>query len=192
MIDYYDINFNFIRSFYPLSKDDYDKIINISEPKEFKAGTKLVRYGEISKKVFLVNKGVLRSYITMENGRELTKTLFTPSIFLASYTSMLIKKPSEFIYEALTDSHVYEIDYHAFQDLCNTNLEILKFYSKYMEHLFMHSENVFLELSLLDAKQRYLKLRKQIPNIDHLIPQYQIASYLNVSPVQLSRIRAKL
>jgi len=34
----------------------------------------------------------------------------------------------------------------------------------------------------LDATQRYLKLRTQIPNIDDLIPQYQIASYLSITP----------
>jgi hypothetical protein len=44
----------------------------------------------------------------------------------------------------------------------------------------------------LNATESYIKLRKQIPDIDSLIPQYQIASYLSISPVQLSRIRKKL
>ncbi|MGB6268061.1 MAG: hypothetical protein WBF67_03545 [Olleya sp.] len=42
----------------------------------------------------------------------------------------------------------------------------------------------------MNAKGRYLKLREKIPNIDNLIPQYQIAAYLSITPVQLSRIRA--
>ena len=50
-------------------------------------------------------------------------------------------------------------------------------------------EKRIFDLSSLDAKQRYLKLRKFIPEIDALIPQYHIASYLNITPVQLSRIR---
>ena len=44
----------------------------------------------------------------------------------------------------------------------------------------------------MDATQRYLKLCKKIPDIESLIPQYQIASYLGITPVQLSRIRKKM
>jgi hypothetical protein len=44
----------------------------------------------------------------------------------------------------------------------------------------------------MNATERYLSLRKQIPNIDNLIPQYQIATYLSITPVQLSRIRNNL
>jgi hypothetical protein len=49
-----------------------------------------------------------------------------------------------------------------------------------------------LELISMDAKQRYLTLINEIPEIETLIPQYQIASYLSVTPVQLSRIRKKI
>ena len=63
---------------------------------------------------------------------------------------------------------------------------------KLLEHIFITYENRSLDLMRLDATERYLKLREQIPNIDNLIPQYQIASYLNITPVQLSRIRKKL
>lgn len=192
MTDYYEVNFNFMRSLYPLSRKVYDKLYGLAKLKEIKAGTKLVDLGDVSRKLFLINKGVLRSYLIMENGKELTKTLFTPIEFFASFTSMLTNKPSEFIYETLTDSHIYEINYEAFVKLCNTNTEVLKFYSRYLEFLFMAGESVFIEISSMNAKERYLKLKERIPNIENLIPQYQIASYLNITPVQLSRIRSKL
>ncbi len=48
------------------------------------------------------------------------------------------------------------------------------------------------ELSSLNATERYVKLKKEIPDIDNLIQQYHIASYLNITPVQLSRIRKEL
>jgi len=192
MIDYYKVNYDLMRSFYPLSREVYDKLYAIAELKQFKAGTKLVDIGEVSRKLFLINKGVLRSYLIMENGRELTKTLFTPIEFFASFTSMLTNKPSEFIYETLTDCHVYEINYEAFVNLCNTNTEVLKFYSRYLEFLFIAGESTFIAISSMNAKERYLKLKERIPNIENLIPQYQIASYLNITAVQLSRIRSKL
>ncbi|WP_460219107.1 Crp/Fnr family transcriptional regulator [Psychroserpens sp. MEBiC05023] len=192
MISYYEVNFQYMCSLIPLSRETYDKLYSISKLKEIKAGTKLVDIGDVNKKLFLINKGVLRSYLILENGKELTKTLFTPIEFFASFTSMLKDQASEFIYESLTDCHIYEINYEAFVKLCDTNIEVLKFYARYLEFLFTAAESVFIEISSMNAKERYLKLKERIPNIENLIPQYQIASYLNVTPVQLSRIRSKL
>jgi hypothetical protein len=45
---------------------------------------------------------------------------------------------------------------------------------------------------VLNGTERYLKLKKQISGIENLIPQYHIASFLNITPVQLSRIRKDL
>jgi len=61
-----------------------------------------------------------------------------------------------------------------------------------LEQVFISYEERNLDLMTLNATESYIKLRKQIPDIDSLIPQYQIASYLSISPVQLSRIRKKL
>jgi len=192
MIDYYEVNYDFMRALFPLSREIYDKLYDLAEFKEIKANTKLVDIGGVNKKLFLINKGVIRSYLIMENGKELTKTLFTPIEFFASFTSILTKKPSNFIYETLTDCHIYEINYEPFRRLCETNIDVLKFYSRYLELLFMAGESTFIAISSMNAKERYLKLKERIPDIENLIPQYQIASYLNVTPVQLSRIRSKL
>lgn len=192
MNDSYEDNFDFLKSFYPISREIYDKLYGLAKLKQIKAGERLVEINETPEFIYLINKGVLRSFFVMENGKEVTKTIFTPIDFFASFTSLLLKQPSEFIYEALTDCDIYEIDYEAFAKLCNSNIEILKFYSRYLESLFMSGERVFVEISSMDAKARYLKLRERIPEIDNLIPQYQIASYLNITPVQLSRIRSKL
>lgn len=188
MDDSYEDNFNFLKSFYPISREIYHKLYGLAKLKEIKTGERLVEIEYI----YLINKGVLRSFFIMENGKEVTKTIFTPIDFFASFTSLLSKKPSKFIYEALTDCDIYEIDYKAFTELCNTDIEVFKLYARYLESLFMYGERVFVEISSMDAKARYLKLRERIPDIDNLIPQYQIASYLNITPVQLSRIRSKL
>jgi len=46
--------------------------------------------------------------------------------------------------------------------------------------------------SHLNALERYLCLKKEIPNIENLIQLNQIANYLNITPVQFSRIRKKI
>lgn len=192
MVDYYEDNFNFLRLFYPLSRKVYDKLYAISELKQVPANTKLVEINEVPQKLYLLNKGVARVYFTSESGKELTKTIFTAIDFFASFTALLEQKPSEFVFETLTDSHIYEVDYLSFVKLSNEDIEVLRFYTRYLEHLFKVGEANHIEVASMNAKERYLRLREQIPEIDNLIPQYQIASYLNITPVQLSRIRSKL
>jgi hypothetical protein len=87
---------------------------------------------------------------------------------------------------------VYEIDFIQIIKLCKTNLEISNLYNKILEKIFISYEERQLELISMNAKQRYLQLRKRMPDIDTMIPQYQIASYLSITPVQLSRIRKDL
>jgi hypothetical protein len=53
-------------------------------------------------------------------------------------------------------------------------------------------ESEIFSLAVLDASERYLKLQEEIPDIDNIMTQYHIAAYLNITPVQLSRIRKKL
>ena len=65
-------------------------------------------------------------------------------------------------------------------------------HSQALERSFIRTEERIYELSVLNSTERYLKLKKDIPNIDNLITQYHIAAYLNITPVQLSRIRKKL
>jgi CRP-like cAMP-binding protein len=59
------------------------------------------------------------------------------------------------------------------------------------EQFFVRKEKREIELVTLEAKERYAIFQQEHPQLEQLIPQYHIASYLGVSPTQLSRIRAQ-
>jgi CRP-like cAMP-binding protein len=44
---------------------------------------------------------------------------------------------------------------------------------------------------MLNASKRYDAFLEEFPGLEQRIPQYQIASYLGITPVQLSRIRKR-
>jgi len=62
---------------------------------------------------------------------------------------------------------------------------------KLAEIFFVQKEQREIEIVLLDADRRYSLFQKQFPQLEQQIPQYHIASYLGVTPTQLSRIRRK-
>ena len=136
--------------------------------------------------------GLVRCYLITESGKEFNKSFYLPIGFVGSLTALIKRKPSLFVFEALSDCKLYEVDYYKLIELCKNNEQVNMLYSKVLEVVYVMYERRLIELISLDAKGRYLALRKQIPKVDELIPQYHIASYLGITPVQLSRIRKKL
>jgi CRP-like cAMP-binding protein len=136
--------------------------------------------------------GIMRVYLSSEEGKEYNKKFFLPFSFVAPLTALLKKEKSKLTYETLTACKLYELNFNEFMDLVNNDLSVSKLYIKALERIFIEYERRQLEFISMDATQRYLALKVEISDIDTLIPQYQIASYLSITPVQLSRIRKKL
>ena len=106
--------------------------------------------------------------------------------------SLINNQPSEHCYDCLSDCTVYELNYKGFTELSEKSHEFALFQIKLLQASFLKVIGKINDLSSMSATERYLKLKEDIPNIDNLIQQYHIAAYLNISPVQLSRIRKEL
>ena len=192
MIEYSEAIHKYLNSLNPVSKKNVELLLGQSEIVHVKANTAIVDFGEKPEYIYMLVKGVVRSFVLLESGKQVTKTLFTSIDLFSSFTSLLNKTASKFCYQALTDCDILIINFVKFREICNTNIDLLKLYVGYLEHVYAINEEKHLEILSKGAKERYLALRVQIPNIDNLVPQYQIASYLNITPVQLSRIRSQL
>lgn len=185
-------NFDFLNSIENISEETFAELVKITEFKRIPAGTQIIKSEEIPSKIYLLLSGVVRCYLTTESGKEYNKSFYLPSSFLASLTALIKKKPSLFVFEALSDCKVYEIDYSKLMVLCKHNVSLKNLHIKVLEKVYFYYEKRLVDLISLDATDRYLELKNQITNIDEIISQYHIASYLGISPVQLSRIRKKL
>lgn len=192
MKNYFKEAYDYVNSFHPLTEAVYKELYDSATITTLKTGEKLLNEGDVPEKIFFIAEGVMRAYQVLDSGKELTSDLHHPFSFFGSLKALLQKKPSKIIYQALTDCFVYELDFEKFKNLCNDDLEMNILYCNLLEYLLLRSERRFAELSHKDATQRYLALREEIDNLDNRIPQYQIASALGITPVQLSRIRAKL
>lgn len=182
-------NYRFLNTISPVSESLFKRLQNISSFKSFKKDDVVTNFCEVPTKAYLLVDGVMRAFIQDDDGKEYNKNIFTPMSFVASFTSLIHNKPSNLCYQALTNCKTFELDYGMFLSICKEDLQASLLYSRVLERVFVTYEKRNLELLSLDATQRYEQLRSRIPNIDSLIPQYQIASYLNITPVQLSRIR---
>lgn len=181
----------FLSLYGEISHDTFSKLQGISEYKKIQSNTQIEKLGKVPSKVYLLISGIMRCYITSESGKEHNKNFFFPLSFAGSLTALINNQPSKIVYETLSECELYEIDFHELMRLSKNDSWINNLYIRLLEQVFISYEKRQLELISMDASQRYQKLKEDIPNIDKLIPQYHIASYLSITPVQLSRIRKK-
>jgi len=184
--------YNFFNSFVNISEPSFKKLVGISTYMKLEGYTEITQVGVIPQHLYLLTSGIMRAYLSAEDGKQYNKKIFSSFACVGALTGLIRETPSQLTYETLTECKVNRVKFSDFKQLCREDFEIGRLYVKILEYVFMDYESRNLDLMSLDATQRYLKLRKQIDNIDSLIPQFQIASYLGITSVQLSRIRKSL
>ncbi|MBU3011846.1 Crp/Fnr family transcriptional regulator [Polaribacter vadi] len=182
----------FTYQFKDIPEKSLDTFIKLASKVEFKKNEFVIKFNDISTNFYIIKSGIIRSYLVDEKGKEYTRTFFTHGKPAASLNSLISKQPSKLAYECLTDCTLYKINYKDFLSLTKTDINIANLYAKLLEYVFFIMESEIYNLAILDATERYLKLKNEIPEIENIITQYHIAAYLNISAVQLSRIRKKL
>ncbi len=183
----------FINAYSPHLSEKSRKIFESNiQVKSYKKGDIIVNQGEIPTNFYILKSGVLRSFIRDSKGNDHIRTLYIPITTSGSLSSLITKKPSDAIYDCLTDSEILVGNFPSFIKSTEEHHDLALFYNRILESIFIRTEKRIYELSVLNATERYLKLKTNIPEIENLIQQYHIASYLSITAVQLSRIRKEL
>jgi CRP-like cAMP-binding protein len=141
----------------------------------------------------LVLSGACRLYYTGADGEEKTTYFFFENHLMGSYQSCLTGQPSAFSIQALAPTQVLTFPYALLRSLYDTYPVYERFGRLLAEYIMLGTDARLAELLLLSPEQRYRTLlQSHKTKILERIPQHYIASYLGVTPVSLSRIRARL
>ncbi|WP_417941732.1 Crp/Fnr family transcriptional regulator [Flavobacterium sp. RS13.1] len=182
-----------IESYYPLSDLSWKLIENITEFHTLKKAETLLQNGEIAKNLHFIAKGILRAFITDQEGNFYNKNLFFENTFAGSKVSLMLQIPSNFTLEALEDCILININYKKYMDLIYQNDDLKNFYIAHLEkNWIIEKEQREVALVMQNATERYVQLLNKHPDIADRIPLLHIASHLGITPTQLSRIRKSL
>ena len=175
-----------------ISMPDVSAITNIAAIRSYDKGEFLLQKGNKARFSYIILEGAFREFYTDNSGREHNKAFCFKGDFTGSYYDLNSGKPSTASIQALTDSKVVALDHGGFQKLVEADLFWLKVAQTITHRLLIKKcENEYQLLSL-SAKERYLLLRKEQPLLEQMVPAYQIASFLGITPVSFSRIRAQI
>jgi CRP-like cAMP-binding protein len=112
--------------------------------------------------------------------------------FFGDYMSFLTQEPTELFTQALEHTDVLSISYQHLNMLYKESSVGLNIGRIASESLFIHKQSQQIDLLMLTAEERYMKLLKRQPEIVLRTPQKYIASYLGITPESFSRIRKKV
>jgi CRP-like cAMP-binding protein len=147
--------------------------------------------GKIENKVAFQLTGITRTYFTDANGKEYNKIFTQHCNFIGPYTSLTRRTVNKVNIQALTDCDLMVADYNLITSLYDKHPTLERFARRLSEAFFAQKEKREIEFVLLPAEERYAIFQQEFPGLENEIPQYHVASYLGITPTQLSRIRSK-
>lgn len=172
----------------------WERYLNSFTKIEVPSKTVLLNEGEISERIFFIEKGCVRCWFN-KDGKDLTLQFFLERGMVASIESFRKKIPSPVTIETIEPSILWYADKKDMDNILNELIEIPEIRNRFIDLIFDRTFDYmkhFVSFIKNSPEQRYLNLLKENPQIIKRIPQHYIASYLGITSVHLSRIKNKL
>jgi CRP-like cAMP-binding protein len=184
--------YTYINNISSINEDALKELQKCFKPLQLRKNDFFVQEGEYAQQIGFLNKGIMRAFFLNQEGKEYNKQFFVAPSIIGAYTSLLTKQPNKIAQQALTDCEILVANFKDIEKLYDKFHDLERLGRKIAEFYFLEKEQKEIEMALLDADKRYLLMRESFASLELIIPQYHIASYLSISPTQLSRIRRKL
>ena len=178
-----------IKTIYPISTEAAKALVEISSEVHFHKGTDVQPIGHTCKTIYFVKKGCVRIFYFKED-IDITESFEFENAFVARAESLFTGKPSLKAIQAIEDTDLIAIDSNKLFKLFDSHRDLERLFRKIIETSYVNTVNRIESLQFNTADERYFNLLKDHPNILKRVPLKFIASYLGITPVSLSRIRA--
>lgn len=156
------------------------------------AGEVLFQTAEPKPFVYVANCGVLKLVYETPNGDAWIKSFVDAGICFASLMALREQGLTSFSACAVTACTIEQIDYRTLQRLADQHGEWQRAISNIFKFYGQRKEQREMELLILSPEERYLNFVHHYSSLLPFIRQRDIASYIRITPVALSRIRARI
>jgi len=184
-----DIARELARKYSTMTHDELDILESVLVPMKFAKGEIILKEGDVCEHIYYVERGLTRQFY-FKNGKELTEHIGVEHSIVMCVDSLFKEKPTYLQLEALEPTLVYAMPKHRLEEVALHNVNIQILYRKILEESLIISQVHADMLRFETAQDRYLKLCKQSPQVVLRAPLVYVASYLQMTPETLSRVRA--
>jgi len=172
-----------------LSPENMDRLTAAFKVVKVKKKQLLIQPGFVAKYRIYVLKGAFHSYVIDDKGNEHTIQIAVEDWWLTDYNSYVNQTTATQFVEALENSTILQIDYHTEQQLKDANWEFATLFRQMAERTAAYLARRTVSNLTQSAEERYNEFVAKYPHVAQRLPQYALASYLNMTREFLSKIR---
>lgn len=184
-----DIARELARKYSTMTHDELDVLESILVPRKYAKGEMILTEGDVCKDIGYVERGLVRQFY-QKNGKELTEHIGVEKTIVMCIQSLFKEEPSHLQMEALEPTLIYALPKHRLEEVALHNVNIQILYRKILEESLIISQIKADMLRFESAQNRYRRLCKLSPQVVLRTPLVYIASYLQMTPETLSRVRS--
>ena len=177
------------RKYSTMTHDELDVLESVLVPLKFAKGEPILKEGEVCRYIYYIERGLIRQFYH-ENGKQITEHLGVDHSIFMCIESLFREEPSKLQVEALEPSFVYALPKQRLEQVALHNVNIQILYRKILEESLMISQVMADLVRFETAQERYRKFCKLEPQIVLRAPLVYVASFLQMTPETLSRVRS--
>jgi len=148
--------------------------------------------GDADRSLYYVKSGLLKAYYISEQGKEFIKTFSLPGDLIGSMTSAVSEGGCSFSLVCLEPTSLVRVPFEALQAASEKDLEFANGMIELLIRFSMKKERREYEFLCLSAEERFGCLLQSTPALLTKVTQNDLARYLGITPVGLSRIKKRV
>lgn len=158
---------------------------------KYSKGELVFAQGATDSNLYYIEKGLFKAVYLTSDGHETIKSFLQQGDVFGSIRSCMSGEPSSFSLVCIEDAHLVQVDFKVFIELTKTNTSAQQQALSFLLNLVQKKEQREYEFLCLNAEERLDAFRLRSPELFNRVKQQDLARYLGITPVALSRIRRK-
>lgn len=180
----------FLEEILKIKSQDLLKILEgMSFFETFKKGAEINEEGKQDSYIRFLIDGCVRGYLINNQGKENTTCFLVKTGEVIAGSMLLDGTPSEIRFQVIKEAVVFSVPLEPVMTLRRDYYEINDLYIAFLSQWLLNHWNTKKMLYLKTAHEKYDWFLKEYPDLIDCVPHKEIASFLNITPVSLSRIR---
>lgn len=163
----------------------------IIQCEKYQKGDIILNEGDVCDCIFYIEQGLTRQHY-VKHGKDMTEHIGYEDSVVWCIESYFNRTPTHLIMEALEPCIVWKMPRDMMEELSGKNSDFAYLYRRFFEDSLILSQIKADILRFESAKDRYVKLMQQFPEIVKRASLTYIASYLQMSLETLSRVRSSI
>lgn len=184
-----DIARELARRYSTMTHDELGILESILVPMKFVKGEMILNEGDTCEHIYYIHQGLVRQYY-YKNEKEVTENISVDGNIFMCIESLFKEAPTHLMCEALEPTYIYALPKKRLEEVAlhNQNIQIL--YRKILEESLICSQVHADMVRFETAQDRYRRFCHLEPKIVLRAPLVYIASFLQMTPETLSRVRS--